>query len=456
MKHKKLLVTFAVVLFSFVTLGKNNYIMAKVDETKTQLVRGLMKAVDDTLDDTEDPDEVFRRSIDGYQNEFSEYLNIAGLNVWDKEAISLPEFDINYVAPDFSQVMHDYQSDLEASLSTTQLQNYESLRRQDYSFDRYVTLNQSFYRNLGIELKYNHTIKPNNPLNPITPSNPKVNPGGGSIARVAAAATAGIVAILTEAGLGEAVITAFTSCISTMTIGLSTSWIPFVGWALAVALVVGALIALTVIIVENWSAICEKMDEIKAWFMEQFSAFSAFIDTYFGDAATKGEESKVAKRIEVGGQKLEFIDTIITQDIVKSITDDCKRNKKIKLMAHIGKPNNEKGKHWWMCYAKVDEEFVINNKLYDLGVCTYTWYNNIAKRMMAEGSNRINGNYKLLIYDKTINQHDVYGWNHYHLGEKDGDKVKRIEQKPYKFAHSLFGLLYINTDGNYTTYPVNP
>ena len=54
MKHKKLLVTFAVVLFSFVTLGKNNYIMAKVDETKTQLVRGLKKAVDDTLDDTED------------------------------------------------------------------------------------------------------------------------------------------------------------------------------------------------------------------------------------------------------------------------------------------------------------------------------------------------------------------------------------------------------------------
>ncbi len=32
--------------------------------------------------------------------------------------------------------------------------------------------------------------------------------------------------------------------------------------------------------------------------------------------------------------------------------------------------------------------------------------------------NRINGNYDLLIYDKAINQHDAYGWNHYHLGEK--------------------------------------
>lgn len=70
--------------------------------------------------------------------------------------------------------------------------------------------------------------------------------------------------------------------------------------------------------------------------------------------------------------------------------------------------------------------------------------------------NRINGNYKLLINNKTINQGDVYGWNHYHLGERDGDKVERIEERPYKWAHSLFGLLYINTDGNYTTYPVNP
>lgn len=58
---------FSYFCFSFVLFcnsWENNYIMAKVDETKTQLVRGLKKAVDDTLDDTEDPDEVFRRSID--------------------------------------------------------------------------------------------------------------------------------------------------------------------------------------------------------------------------------------------------------------------------------------------------------------------------------------------------------------------------------------------------------
>lgn len=70
--------------------------------------------------------------------------------------------------------------------------------------------------------------------------------------------------------------------------------------------------------------------------------------------------------------------------------------------------------------------------------------------------NIINRNYDLLIYDKTINQGDFYGWNHYHLGKRKGDKVERIEERAYKWAHSLFGLLYINTYGNYTTYPVNP
>lgn len=445
------------VLFAFVTACKNsNYAVAKANETKTQLVRNIKKAMNDVLDTTEDPEVVFERAISSYQNEFPDYLNIAGLNVDDKEAIELPEFDINYVAPDFSQVMYDYQTDLEASLTSEQLQKYETLRSQDYNFDRYVTLNHSFYQDLNIDLKYNHATIPTNPIDPITPLHPTIDSGGTTITRVAAAATAGIVAILSGAGLGETIITAFTSCISTMTVGLSASWIPFIGWALAVMLIVGALVALTVIIVENWAAISQKMEEIKTWFKEQFTLFSSLIDTYFGDAAAKGEESKVAKRVNAGGRTLEFIDTIITLDMAKSITDESRRNEKIWLMGHMGNPAKEKGKHWWICYAEVDEDFVVNNKLYDFGVCTYTWYNNKAKRMMALGSNRINGNYSLLVYDKTVDQGDLFGWNHYHLGEKKDDKVVRIEALPYKRAHSLFGLLRIKGDGGYTTYPQKP
>ncbi len=81
--------------------------------------------------------------------------------------------------------------------------------------------------------------------------------------------------------------------------------------------------------------------------------------------------------------------------------------------------------------------------------------------MMANGSATINGDYSLLIYDKTINQKDAIGWNHYHLGVRNGENVERNEVQPFKRAHSFFGLLYINENGgnengNYKTYPTNP
>lgn len=38
--------------------------------------------------------------------------------------------------------------------------------------------------------------------------------------------------------------------------------------------------------------------------------------------------------------------------------------------------------------------------------------------------NRNNANYDLLIYDKTINQGDVYGWNHCHLGKRTETRLR--------------------------------
>lgn len=38
--------------------------------------------------------------------------------------------------------------------------------------------------------------------------------------------------------------------------------------------------------------------------------------------------------------------------------------------------------------------------------------------------NRINANYDLLIYDKTINKGDVYGWNHCHLGKRTETRLR--------------------------------
>lgn len=465
MKIKKILVFALALILPLTGAGKERLVSSRVDRIKTETAQVIDHVLNQELGETDNPDEVFTRAINGYKNEFKDYLNVTALNVQDKETVSLPDFDINYVSPEFFDVMYSYQNKLEMSLTTVQKEKYESLRKQDYNFDRYVSLNNLKYSTLDPSLKYVHDIMPINPTVPITPMFPTINSNVTSTTRAAAVATAGIVTILTNSGLGEVAISAFTACISTMTTGLSTSWIPFVGWALAVALVVGALIALTVIIVKNWDKIKTAIETIKSWFLEQFSKFSSFIESFFQDAVAQGKESTVAQRREIGGRTREFIDTEVTVTALSKIVDDCKKNDTVYLLGHIGDP--AKGQHWWICYDTTDSKTVIEEKLYETGVCTYTWYNNTAKRMMAFGS-RLNGDYSSLIYERpdegtelVHGERDLIGWNHYHVGKKvikDGsvDVVKYDEKDKTKvrWAHSMFGkLAYRNLDESYSYYP---
>jgi hypothetical protein len=169
--------------------------------------------------------------IEDYKEEFDSYIDITGLNVDVKESITLPEFDINYVAPTYGEVMHEYQLNLEASLTTIQLMKYDDLRRADFTFDKYVALNQNKYLDLTVPPKYEHVT-------------------------TMAVVTTALVGILSSTGLTQAAISAFTGAVGTLSAAISTSWIPFIGWVLAVGLAVGALIALTVIIVQYWDEIC--------------------------------------------------------------------------------------------------------------------------------------------------------------------------------------------------------
>ena len=463
MKFKKFFVFCLALAFPFTIVGREKMVSSQIDGIKDKTAQVIRRAVNQSAGDTEDPDEIFSRAIDGYKDEFKDYLDVTALNVQDKEAVNLPDFDIDYVAPEFYDVMYDYQTKLEASLTIIQLERYESLRKQDYNFDRYVTLNDLKFSNLNLSLKYIHDVKPINPTLPITPVNPTLPGSGSSTTRAAAVATAGTITILSNAGLGETVISAFTACISTMTTGLSTSWIPFIGWALAVALITGALIALVVIIVKNWDKIKAAINDIKAWFLEQFSRFSSLIESFFADAIAQGNESVVAYRKEIDGRTREFVDTEITTDVLSKIVDKCLKNDTVYLLGHIGDP--EKGEHWWICYYTTKPQVVIDEKLYNFGICTYTWYNNTAKRMMAYGS-LLNGDYSSLIYERpdkgtalVHGEENLIGWNHYHLGHKvtnnGSSEVIKYETKPLKWAHSMFGKLSYRSVGgsDYTYYP---
>lgn len=445
MKFKKLLLLAVGLSYIINSAGKpivTANVVNQINENITQKVMRLANLVSQEKY-TENPNEILKRSIVDYKTEFKYYINVTALNVEQKELVKLPSFNINYIAPDYYEVINEYQINLESSLSKTQQKSYERLRLNNFDFDRYVTLNENKYNDLNIKTKYNHVES-------------------------RAILTTALVGILSGAGLSQTVISAFTGAVATLSASLSTSWIPIIGWVLAVGLAVGALIALTVLIVQYWNQICFVVNDIKEWFLEQFSAFSSLINSYFNDAITQGETSTIAEKEIIGGKEIIWKDANMTRDVAKSIAEDLQRNNKdVLLMKNITFPRvNEM--NWWIPTAYVDVDFVIRNKLCEAPYyfSTYTWYNSTAKKMLFEStpsySNYGGFGYKNLVYHKfTEMKRAIYGWNHYHVGMYDPIKLKA---KTYKSnhrihdVHSFFGLLYIQLDHDqgYIGYPSNP
>ena len=115
MKFKKLLMLAIGTAFLFTNAGKPIAIANEIGEIKenaTQQVMHLANLASDE-EETEDPEEVFSRAIEDYKEEFDDYINITALNVLDKEDVNLPNFDINYIAPTYAEVMNEYQINLE-------------------------------------------------------------------------------------------------------------------------------------------------------------------------------------------------------------------------------------------------------------------------------------------------------------------------------------------------------
>lgn len=455
MKFNKILISFLIINFSFVITGQEKIISSKIDDIKNKTTYVIKRAINQMTEDTEDPNVVFSRAIDEYTNEFSSYLNITALNVQDKEAINLPNYDTNYVAPEFYDVMYDYQTNLENSLTILQLEKYESLRMLDYEFDRYVTLNTIKFSTINPPLKYVHDIEPINPIVPITPTNPVFSETSSSMTRTVTVATAEIITILTNAGLSETVISAFTACISTMTTGLSTSWIPFVGWALAVALITGALIALTVIIIKNWDIIKETIDEIKEWFLKQFSKFSSFIETFFADAVTKGNESTISSTIELDGKSFTFKE-IKASDVVAmvAIVSQCRRKQDVFLIKSVNSKTIQID-----LVNLVDTDYCIKNKTHLEGYSSYTWYQNTARKLIINaGSGYTSIKPDLHLYNKNNpNDHNPkYAFEHFHNYDELGNRIEKPNK--VKNVHSFFGLLYWteNDNGQGTIHPNSP
>ena len=204
MKFKKLFLLAIGVAFLLTSAGKPIATANEIGEIKENVTQQVMRLANLASDEeeTEDPEDILSRAIEDYKEEFDDYINITALNVEDKEDVNLPNFDIDYIAPTYAEIMNEYQINLEASLTPIQLEKYDLLRQRDYNFDKYVALNQNKYTDLNVSTKYNHAV-------------------------TAAVVTTALVGILSGAGLAQAAITAFINAVNTLITAISTSWIPF-------------------------------------------------------------------------------------------------------------------------------------------------------------------------------------------------------------------------------------
>lgn len=439
-------------LFILTSTCKPLAVSATTSKIKESVVQHLMANANLTnVDENEDSKQILSEAINDYKKDLTKYINITALNVLDKEDVELPNFDINYNAPTFGEIMYQYQLNLESSLTPVQLKKYDDLRRGNFAFDKYVALNQNKYLDLTTPPKYEH------------------------ITTMSVVSTT-LATILSGVGLTQAAISAFSGAVSTLSIAISTSWIPLIGWILAVSLAVGALIALSVIIIQYWDNICSVINSVKNWFLEEFNAFRDLIDSYFTDVVIQGEESKVAGREKIGNKNITWVSKIIKTGEAVTFLDLLRRNNNsVVLMRNIKKFYDSFDGNYYMSYWIFEElvtvDFVKDNNVYDLGVSTYTWYNNKAKDLMANGSELLEENrFNELSKPYEIGYHrfleteefTLNGFNHYHVFEYQQFKDKtfgydKVKNGSISKAHSFFGLMYLRwPDGSIETYPTNP
>ena len=122
MKIKNFLVKIMVMLVIFTTFSyKTNEI--KINNSKEQIVENFNKTIkkaNNTQDELSEEDlEMFTSAFENVKINLSEYLDITGLNVENKESITLPNYNINYIAPTYTEAYSDIHSDMISSLSKT-------------------------------------------------------------------------------------------------------------------------------------------------------------------------------------------------------------------------------------------------------------------------------------------------------------------------------------------------
>lgn len=203
------------------------------------------------------------------------------------------------------------------------------------------------------------------------------------------------------------------------------------------------------------------MDDIKNWFLNQFSSFASLIRNFFSDVGTKGDKSKVVGREKIGDKEITRTEIIIKSDSDASFVEQSRKNPNIVfLMRQIKKYYYENENVYYTKYwgwdGIVDQDFVKKYNIYNLGISTYIFFKNTAFDLISNGTILIKNNmvndlgypYKVIQHDFDEDEYLENGFKHYHVYEyKSKNNVYdyyKINGMSINKLHSLFGELLWN------------
>lgn len=409
--HCSIICLFASIFISIST--NSSFKNSKIIENDQNYVSEVF-VNDDMVNSLNFPYQTLEEAIYGYQNVFSSYLKVLSINVDDKTSINLSNYDSSYIVPSYQDIMFNRQINFESSLNSEDLTNYELLKENNEDFDKYVAMNYNKYTDLDPKTTYSH--------NDISPSSSVLSTGIG--------------AILLKAGLGRTVITAFNASITTLKTALASLTVPFYGQVIASGIAIGALIAITSIIVLNWEQITTVFEEIKEYFKEEFNRLKTLIERFFSDCENKIRDSLKTSTELIGGTLFTFL-TIKSTDVEshKRIMDETDEDD-ILLMKSVNRESFE------ISFEKTNFAFCVSNKTHKDGYSSYTKKESKAKSLIIEAGTGYTSDEPEI--DKST--HDgklmVLFMYHYHNYEMINEKIDRSENETYKKTHSFFGNLY--------------
>lgn len=393
-----------------------------LEETKSFITDKAIKKA--STSESDDSAEVFTLGFNDYQDNFDKYLNVVGLNVDEKASINAEGYDPNYVAPSYADIIFDYQTNMEASLTDDQLTRYTDFQKQNYDFDRYIVLNETKYENLYAPPRYEHKI-----MNAIGDS----------------AALDQLRSLLLDGGMVINAVTAFIASVKGLITAVETALIPFFGKILCAMLATGALIAITSLVVIYWDQVCAMLEAIQSWFEEQFAAIKDLITSFFSNVSSTADKSTVAGTAVIGDKTLEF-KQVYSNDVATQVelVKKARWTNDIYLMQYVGKNSFQ------VCMEPVDFDFCVVAGTHKTGFSSYTWYQNKARQLILQAGNKCTTP-KPEIDGYDANFPGKISFKHFHNCKISGAEIVRVsatEDPILHRTHSFFGQMYYYPDAN--------